>query len=166
MKLTSYRFKIALGSFRKFSAFVCMPIWLPQPTSFHWRGYSWKSFYLTSWIKHNQWKKLTKLVQKNLGTIFIGWIVAEIFDVEITPELLTGTNQHLFDIFCEIQNAVTRGGSHRSTWFMGHFESVFRALFNSMISFLFKRNCKNVFFLSALLCGQMPLCEMAILKFN
>ena len=32
------------------------PIWLPQTEAFQWRGNSWKSFYLTSWIKRNQWK--------------------------------------------------------------------------------------------------------------
>ena len=44
------------------------------------------------------------------------------------------------------------------------FESVFRALFDCMIGFLPGRNC-NVFVLWHLLCGQMPLCEMARLKF-
>ena len=39
-------------------------------------------------------------------------------------------NQHLFDIFCEIQYAITQRGSPRSTCFMGHFESVSRALFS------------------------------------
>ena len=56
----------------------------------------------------NQWKELTKLIQNDLGTILIGWIVAEIFDLDNKPKLLTGPNQHLFDIFCENQNALTQ----------------------------------------------------------
>ena len=32
----------------------------------------WKNFNLTSWIKRNKWKELTKLIQNHLGTI--DWI--------------------------------------------------------------------------------------------
>ena len=72
---------------------------LPQTKTFHWKRNSWKNFYLTSRIKCNHWKELTKLIQNDLATILIGWIVAEIFDLENTPKLLTGPDQHLFDIF-------------------------------------------------------------------
>ena len=71
--------------------------------------------------------------------------MAEIFDLENTPKLLTGQNQHLFDIFCEIQYAITQQGSLRSTCFMGHFESVFRALFSCVIYIVNKRDNKNMF---------------------
>ena len=145
MKLTLYRIKLALGAFRKFSVFVCTPTWLPQTSAFHWKGNSWKSFHLTSWMKRNQRKEPSKLIQNDLGTILIGWIVAEIFDLENKPKLLAGPNQHLFDMFSEIQNAITQRGSPRSTWFMGHFESVFRALFDCMIGFLLRRNYKKFF---------------------
>ena len=60
--------------------------------------------------------------------------MAEIFNLENTPKLLTGPSQHLFDIFCEIQYAITQRGSPRSTCFMGHFESVFRVLFRALFS--------------------------------
>ena len=66
------KIKIRVGAFRKFSTFVCTPIWLPQTKAFHRRGNSLKSFYLTSWIKLNQWKELTKLIQNYLGTVLIG----------------------------------------------------------------------------------------------
>ena len=103
------KIKIRLGGISKISAFVPMPIWLPQTKAFHWRRNSWKNFYLTSQIKCNHWKERTKLVQNDLRTILIGWIVAEIFDLENTPKLLTGQNQHLFDIF--LRNSI----SHNST---------------------------------------------------
>ena len=70
--------------------------------------------------------------------------MAEIFDLENTPKLLTGPNQHLFDIFCEIQYAITQRGSPRST-FIGHFESSFRALFNCGIYIVNKQDNKNMF---------------------
>ena len=35
MKLITYRSKLALGAFRKFSALVLTPIWLPQTKGFH-----------------------------------------------------------------------------------------------------------------------------------
>ena len=70
------------------------------------------------------------MTSEQYWSILIGWIVAEIFDLENTPKLLTGPNQHLFDIFCEIQYAITQRGSPRSTCFMSRFESVFRALFS------------------------------------
>ena len=141
------------------AAFVCTPIWLPQAKAFHWRGNSWKSFYLTSWIKRTQWKEFTKLTQNDLETILIGWIVAEIFDLENAPKLLTGPSHHLFDIFCEIQNAINQRGSPRSTWFMGHLESVFIALFGCMIGFLLGRNYKNVFF-----CGLCSVVKCLCMK--
>ena len=87
-----------------------------------------KKFYLTSRIKYNHWKELTKLVQNYLGTILIGWIVAEIFDLEIRQNCWQGRISIFLTSFCEIQYAITQGGSSRSTCFMGHFESVFRAL--------------------------------------
>ena len=147
MTLTQYRLKIALGAFRNFSAFVGMPIWLPHTKAFHWRGNSWKSFYLTSWIKCNQWKELTKLIQNDLGTILIGWIVAEIFDLEnIRQNCWPGRISIFLTFTGEIQNVVIQRGSLRSTLFIGHFESVFRVLFDCMIGFLLKRNYKNVFF--------------------
>ena len=59
-----------------------------------------KSLYLTSRIKRNQWKELTKLIQHDLETIMIGWIVAEIFDLENTLKLL---NRHLFYIFVKFK---------------------------------------------------------------
>ena len=34
MKLTPYRLKVVLEAFRKFSAFVLMPIWLPRQRHF------------------------------------------------------------------------------------------------------------------------------------
>ena len=71
--------------------------------------------------------------------------MAEIFDLENTPKLLTGPNQHLFDIFCEIQYAITQWGSPRSTCFMGHFESVFRPLFSCEIYIVNKQDNKNRF---------------------
>ena len=71
--------------------------------------------------------------------------MAEIFDPENTPKLLTGSNQHLFDIFCEIQYATTERGSPRSTCFMGHFESVIRALFSCRNYIVDKQDNKNRF---------------------
>ena len=71
--------------------------------------------------------------------------MAEIFDLGDTPKLLTGRNQHLFDIFYEIQCAITQQGSPRSTCFMGHFESVFRALFSCGIYIVNKQDKKNMF---------------------
>ena len=71
--------------------------------------------------------------------------MAEIFDLENTPKLLTGPNQHLFDIFGEIQYAMTQWGSPRSTCFMGHFESVFRTLFSCGIYIVNKQDNKNMF---------------------
>ena len=35
MKLITYISKLGLGTFRKFSAFVLTPIWLPQTKAFH-----------------------------------------------------------------------------------------------------------------------------------
>ena len=35
MKLIKERSKLGLGAFRKFSAFVLTPIWLPQTKAFH-----------------------------------------------------------------------------------------------------------------------------------
>ena len=71
--------------------------------------------------------------------------MAEIFDMENTPKLLTGPNQHLFDIFCEIQYAITQRGSLRSTCFIGHFKSVFRTLFSYGIYIVNKQDSKNMF---------------------
>ena len=71
--------------------------------------------------------------------------MAEIFDLENKPKLLTGPGQHLFDSFCEIQYAITQRGSPRSTCFIGHFESVFRALFSRGIYFVNKQDNKNMF---------------------
>ena len=138
---------MALGAFRKFSAFVVTPIWLPQAKTFHWRRNSWKNFYLRSRIKCNHWKELTKLVQNDLGTILIGWIVAEIFHLENTPKLLTGPNQHLFDIFLRNSICHNSAGSPRSTCFMGHFESVFRALFSCVIYIVNKQDNKTYFWI-------------------
>ena len=77
----------------------------------HLRRNSWKKFYLTSQIKCNHWKELTKLVQNDLGTILIGWIVAEIFDLENTPKLLRDLQDRLvswviLNQFSEIFSAV------------------------------------------------------------
>ena len=72
--------------------------------------------------------------------------MAEIFDLESTPKLLTGPNQHLFDIFCEIQHAITQRGSPRSTCFMGHFESVFGALLNCGIYIVNKQDRQKYVF--------------------
>ena len=52
-----------------------------------------------------------KTNQNDLEAILIGSIIPEIFDLENAPKLLTLPSQHLFDIFCEIQNATTQGGS-------------------------------------------------------
>ena len=71
--------------------------------------------------------------------------MAEIFDLENTPKLLTGPNQHFFLSFCEIQYAITRRGSPLLTCFMGHFESVFRALFGCGIYIVNKQDNKNMF---------------------
>ena len=71
--------------------------------------------------------------------------MAEIFDLENTPKLLTLPNQHLFDIFCEIQYAITQRGFPRSTCLMGHFESVFRALLSCGIYIVNKQDNKNMF---------------------
>ena len=75
--------------------------------------------------------------------------------------------------FCENKNAITQWGSPRSTWFMSHFESVFRDLFDCMISFLLRRNYKNVFFFCDLcsvvrcLCVKWPHWNLTkILKFS
>ena len=72
--------------------------------------------------------------------------MAEIFDLENMPKLLTGPNQHLFDIF--LRNsvyAITQRGSPRSNCSMGHFESVFRALFSCGIYIVNKQDNKNMF---------------------
>ena len=72
--------------------------------------------------------------------------MTEIFDLENTPKLLTGPNQYLFDIFLPyIQHAITQRGSPQSTCFMGHFESVFRALFSCGIYIVNKQDNKNMF---------------------
>ena len=71
--------------------------------------------------------------------------MAEIFDLENTPKLLTGPNQHLLDIFFEIQYVTTQRGSPRSTCFMGHFESVFRALFSCGIYIVNEPDSKRCF---------------------
>ena len=71
--------------------------------------------------------------------------MTEIFDLENTPKLLTGPNQHLLTSFCEIQYAITQPGSPRSTCFMVHFESVFRALFSCGIYIVNKQDNKNMF---------------------
>ena len=71
--------------------------------------------------------------------------MAEIFDLENTPKLLTGPNQHRFEFFCEIQYAITQRGSPRSTRFMGHFESISRALFSCGIYIMNKQDSKNMF---------------------
>ena len=72
--------------------------------------------------------------------------MAEIFDLENIPKLLTGPNQHLFGIFfCEIQYAITQRGFLRSSRFMGNFESVFRALFSCGICILNKQDSENMF---------------------
>ena len=70
--------------------------------------------------------------------------MAEIFDLENTPKLLTGPNQHLFDIFLRNSISITHRGSPRSTCFMGHFESVFRALFSFAIYIVNKQD-NNMF---------------------
>ena len=71
--------------------------------------------------------------------------MAEIFDLENMPKLLTRPNQHLLTSFCEIQYAITQQGSPQSTCFMGHFESVFRALFSCGIYIVNKEDNKNMF---------------------
>ena len=145
MKLMTWRSKLGLGAFRKFSAFVLTSIWLPQTKACHWRRNSWKNFYLTSRIKCNHWKELTRLVQNDLGTILIGWIVAEIFDLENTPKLLTGPKQHLFYIFLRNSICHNSAGISPIDLFHGHFESVFRALFSCGIYIVNKQDNKNMF---------------------
>ena len=73
--------------------------------------------------------------------------MAEIFDLENTPKLLTGPNQHLFDIFLQNSTCHNSAGrvSPRSTCFIGHFESVVRALFNCGIYIVNKQDNKNMF---------------------
>ena len=71
--------------------------------------------------------------------------MAEVFDLENTPELLIGSNQHLFDIFLRNSICHTQRGSPRSTGSMGHFESVFRALFSCGIYIVNKQDNKNMF---------------------
>ena len=71
--------------------------------------------------------------------------MAEIFDLENTPKLLTRPNQNLFDIFLRIKYAITQRGSPQSTCFMGHFESVFRALFSCGIYIVNKQDKKSMF---------------------
>ena len=71
--------------------------------------------------------------------------MAEIFDLENTPKLLTGPNQHLFDIFLRNSICITQRGSPQSTCFMGHFESVFRAFFSCGIYIVNKQDNKNMF---------------------
>ena len=56
----------------------------------------------------------------------------------------TADCQHLLT-FCEIQNAIPQWGSPRSSWFMSHFESVFRALFSCGIYIVNKQDSKNMF---------------------
>ena len=51
----------------------------------------------------------------------------------------------VWNFFVKIQNAITQWGSLRSTWFMGHFESVFRALFSCRIYIVNKQESKNMF---------------------
>ena len=46
--------------------------------------------------------------------------------------------------FCEFQYAITQRGSLLSTFFMGHFESVFRALFGCGIYIVNKQDNKNM----------------------
>ena len=71
--------------------------------------------------------------------------MAEIFDLDNTPKLLIGPNQHLLTSLCEIQYVITQLESLRSTCFMGHFESVFRALFSCGIYVVNKQDNKNMF---------------------
>ena len=71
--------------------------------------------------------------------------MAEIFDLENASKLLTGPNQHLLTFFCEIQYAITQRGSPRSTCFMGHFESDFRALFSCGIYIVNEQDNRNMF---------------------
>ena len=54
--------------------------------------------------------------------------MAEIFDLENMPKLLTGPNQHLFDIFGEIQYAIAQRGSPRSTIILNQFLELFSAV--------------------------------------
>ena len=75
--------------------FVCQYDYLRQRHSNEEEN-SWKNFYLTSRIKHYQWKELTKLIQTDPGIISIGWIIAEIFDLENRPKLM---NKHTLKFF-------------------------------------------------------------------
>ena len=142
MKLITSRSKLGLGTFWKFLLLLVHQYGCRRQKHFTEEENSLKGFYLTSRIKRNGWKELTKLIQNGLGTILKGWIVAEIFDLENTPKLLTVS---IFWHFCEIQNAIPQWGSPRSSWFMSHFESVFRALFSCGIYIVNKQDSKNMF---------------------
>ena len=71
--------------------------------------------------------------------------MAEIFDLENAKTADRAESAFFFTSFCEIQYAITQRGSPRSTCFMGHFESVFRALFSCGIYIVNKQDNKNMF---------------------
>ena len=66
--------------------------------------------------------------------------MAEIFDLENTPNLLTGPNQHLFDIF--LRNSICHNSTGISP--IDLFQSVFRALFSCGIYIVNKQDNKNM----------------------
>ena len=66
----------------------------------------------------------------------------KIFDLENTPKLLTGPNQHLFDIF--LQNSICHNSAGISTIDLLN-GSVFRALFSCGIYVVNKQDNKIMF---------------------
>ena len=46
---------------------------------------------------------LTSVIENGLGTILTGRIVTETFELESTPKLLTGPNQHLLTLFVKFK---------------------------------------------------------------
>ena len=71
--------------------------------------------------------------------------MAEIFDLENTPKLLTGPNQHLFDNFLRNSICHNSAGISPIDLINGSFESVFRALFSFGIYIVKKQDNKNMF---------------------
>ena len=139
------KIKIRLGGISKFSAFVLTPIWLPQTKAFHWRRNSWKNFYLTSRInvtigKSSQNSSKTTLEQYWLDESWLRYLTWK-----IRQNCWQGRISIFLTSFCEIQYAITQRGSPRSNCFMGHFESVFKALFSCGIYIVNKQDNKNMF---------------------
>ena len=91
--------QIRIRAFRKFSAFVLTPIWLPQTKAFHWRRNSWKNFNLTSRNKCNHWKELTKLVQNDIDWMNRGWDIWAGKYAETADRAESASFWHLFAKF-------------------------------------------------------------------